>query len=420
MRKAALGIGIIALLALAAGTWLATDLNRLAPQVEALIAEQAGLNVEIGGDLGWQLLPAPAVTAALVQADDGRWRADEWRYNPIAESHSVRGFQFEMPGAAGRCDLDLAPGHGTSASPQADVRGIVPIQALRQVNGVGRCQGVRLRFANQDLEGLTAEFDVTDGIANLGLEAPDVLGGTATARIQVDASTDPLDWTVRFNAVGLKAENLQPRLGEDVQWDAELAYAGQWRARGNSVEEWASSIVGESRLSGGPGELGAPFLDQIKKAASPFARGSGGAAPGPVRYQSLAATWSIEGAAQRLSIALDNLNLVANGEYHFAEDHLDMTAKVTIDEEADDAAFEANPLLTGIRIPLRCVGTLAEPGCELDSGAVRELLAEAAKDGSEMQRKVDAIIEEKLPPKQRQAARAVLRLLGGSIVEEQP
>ena len=36
-----------------------------------------------------------------------------------------------------------------------------------------------------------------------------------------------------------------------------------------------------------------------------------------------------------------------------------------------------------------------------------------------MQRKVDAIIEEKVPPKQRQAARAVLRLLGGSIKEEQ-
>ncbi|MYH15390.1 MAG: AsmA family protein [Gammaproteobacteria bacterium] len=420
MRKAALGIGIILLLVLAAGAWLLADLNRFRPQVEALIAEQAGLDIEIGGDLGWRLLPAPAVTAALVRADDGRWQVDEWRYNPILDRHSMQGLQFKTQGAEGRCDLELTPRHNTSASPQADVAGIVPVQALRQVNGGGRCQGVGLHFANQDFEDLAAEFDVADGIASLNLRAPSVFGGTAAARLEVDASADPLEWTVRFNADRLQTQNLQPWLGEAVQWDAEIDYAGEWRTQGNSAPELASSIVGESRLTGGPGRIGAPFLDQVKKAASPFARGAGKAAPGPVQYQNLAGTWSIDGAAQRLSIALDNLVLKAEGEYQFAEDRLDITAKVAIEEGADDAAFEANPLLTGIPIPLRCAGTLAEPGCELDNDAVRQLLAEATKDGSEMQRKVDAIIEERLPPKQRQAARAVLRLLGGSIKEEQP
>lgn len=420
MRKAALGIGIILLLVLTAGAWLLADLNRFRPQVEALIAEQAGLDIEIGGDLGWQLRPAPIVTAALVRADDGRWQVDEWRYNPIVDRHSVQGLQFKTQDAQGRCDLEFTPRHSTSASPQADVPGIVPVQALRQVNGGGRCQGVRLRFANQSIEDLTAEFDVADGIANLDLQAPRFFGGTAAARIDVDASADPLDWTVRFNADRLQTQNLRPWLGEAVQWDAEVAYAGEWRTQGNSALKLASSIVGESQLNGGPGRIGAPFLDQIKKAASPFARGAGKAAPGQVRYQSLASAWSIEGAAQHLSIALDNLVLEAEGEYQFAEDRLDINAKVAIKEGADDAAFEANPLLTGIPIPLRCAGTLAEPGCELDNDAVRQLLAEATKDGSEMQRKVDAIIEERLPPKQRQAARAVLRLLGGSIKEEQP
>ena len=420
MRKAALGIGIILLLVLAAGAWLLADLNRFRSQVEALIAEQAELDIEIGGDLGWRLLPAPAVTAALVRADDGRWQVSEWRYHLIVDSHSVHGLQFKTEEAQGRCDLEFTPRHSTSASPQADVPGIVPVQALRQVNGSGRCQGVRLRFGNQDFEDLTAEFDVADGIANLDLQAPCVFGGTAAARIEVNASADPLDWTVRFNADHLQTQDLQPWLGEAVQWDAEVAYAGEWRAQGNSALELASSIVGESRLNGGLGRIGAPFLDQIKKAASPFARGAGKKAPGPVTYQGLTGTWSIEGAAQRLNVTLDNLVLEADGEFRFAEDRLGITAKVAIEEGADDAAFEANPLLTGIPIPLRCAGTLAEPGCELDNEAVRQLLAEAAKDGTEMQRKVDAIIEERLPPKQRRAARAVLRLLGGSIKEEQP
>ena len=420
MRQAALGTGIILLLVLAAGAWLLADLNRFRPQVEALLAEQAGLDIEIRGGLGWRLLPAPAVTAALVRADDGRWQADEWRYNPILDHHSVQGWQFNTEDAEGRCDLQFTPRHGASAPHQADVPGIVPVQALRQVNGGGRCQGVGLRFANESLEDLTAEFDVADGIANIDLQAPRVFGGAAAARIEVDASADPLDWSLSFKADGLQTQDLQPWLGEAVQWDAEAAYAGEWRAQGNSASELASSIVGESRLNGGPGRIGAPFLDQIKKAASPFARGAGRAAPGQVRYQSLAAIWSIEGAAQRLDIELDNLVLEAKGEYRFAEDRLDIKAKVAIEEGADDAAFEANPLLTGIPIPLRCAGTLAEPGCELDSGAVRQLLAEAVKDGSRMQRKVDAIIEERLPPKQRQAARAVLRLLSGSISEEPP
>ena len=415
MRKAALGIGCIALLALAAGAWLLTDLNRFRPQVEALIAERTGLGIELGGDLGWRLLPAPAVTAALVQADDGTWQVDDWAYNPILDRHSARGLQFKTQGAQGRCDLEFRPRHSASASPQAGAQWIVPIHALRQVNGSGRCQGVRLHFAKRNLEHLAAEFEVAHGIADIDLQAPGFLGGTAAARIELDASAEPLDWTVRFNADSLQTQRFRPWLGETAQWEAEVEYAGEWRAQGNSALELAASIVGQSRLNGGPGRIGAPFLDRIKQAVSPFARGSGRAAPGAVQYQSVTATWSIEGATQRLEFALDNLAVEAAGEYRIAEDRLDITAKVAIEEGAEDAAFDANPLLTGMPIPLRCAGTLAEPGCELDDRAVRQLLAEAAQDGSEMQRKLDAIIEEKLPPNQRRAARAVLRLLSGSI-----
>ena len=421
MRKAALGIGIIALLALAASAWLLTDLNRFRPQVEALIAEQAGLDIEIRGDLGWRLLPLPAVTAQRIQTADGEWRVGEWRYSPIPERHAVRGLQFQAQGARGRCDIEFTPRHSTSDAPQADSPGLLPVQAIRQANASGRCGEVHLRFGDQRFEDLTAEFEVVDGAARLDLQAPGVYGGSASARIEADAAAEPVEWNVRFNADRLRAQDLKPWLTEAVVWEAELAYQGEFQMQGNSVAELAASLVGESRLSGGPGRVGAPFLDQIKKAASPFARGAGKAAPGPVRYQSLAGTWSIEGAAQRLDVSLDNLVLKAKGEYQLAEDRLDMTAKVAIEEGAEDAAFEANPLLTGVGIPLRCAGTLAEPACALDDDAVRQLLAEATKDGSEMQRKVDAIIEEKLPPKQRQAARAVLRLLGGSIREdEQP
>ena len=418
MRKVAFGIGIILLLALAAGAWLLADLNRFRPQVEALIAEQAGLEIEIRGDLGWRLLPTPAITAARVRTADGEWQVDEWGYNPISERHAVRGLQFEARGASGRCDLEFTPRHSTAPAPNAAVPGVVPVQALRQVNGSGRCRGVRVGFADQRFEDVTAEFDVTEGIARLDLQVPSVYGGSGSARFKVDARAEPLDWNLRFNADGLRAQELKPWLTEAVVWDAELAYEGEFQMQGNSVPELAASLVGQSRLNGGPGLVGAPFLDQIKKAASPFARGTGKAAPGPVRYQSLAGTWSIEGANQRLNVALDNLILKAKGAYHFAEDRLDMTAKVAIEEGDSESAFEANPLLAGISIPLRCEGTLAESSCKLDGNAVRRLLAEAAMNGSEMQRKVDAIIEEKLPPKQRQAARAVLRLLGGSIEEE--
>ena len=418
MRKVAFGIGIVLLLALAAGAWLLSDLNRFRPHVEALIAEQAGLTIEIRGDLGWRLLPAPAVTAERVRTADGRWQVDEWRYSPVRERHAVRGLRFEAPHLEGRCNLEFTPRHSTAPAPNADVPGIVPVQALRQVNGSGRCGEVHLRFGDQRFEDLTAEFDVTDGTARLDLQAPSVYGGSASARIEADAQAVPLDWNLRFNADQLQAQELKPWLTQAVVWEAELAYEGEFQMQGNSVHELVTSLVGESRLSGGPGRVGAPFLDQIKKAASPFARGAGKAAPGPVRYQSLAGTWSIEGASQRLNVALDNLILKAKGAYHFAEDRLDMTAKVAIEEGGSESAFEANPLLTGIDIPLRCAGPLAEAACELDGSAVRRLLAEAAKDGSEMQRKVEAIIDEKLPPKQRQAARAVLRLLGGSIEED--
>ena len=420
MRKAAATFGIILLLALGAVAWLMSELNRFRPQVEALIAEQAGLHVEIGGELGWRLLPAPAVTAALVRAADGSWRADEWQYNPIADHHAVRSLHFDAQEVEGICDIEFNLGEGVSAAHWSDAQGIFPVDALQHVKAVGNCRDLRIAFAEPPFDHLDAAFDVGSGMAVLGLETLAAPGGTARARIQVDATVQPLAWTIRFDADSLHTESLQPWLGEDVLWDAEVSYAGEWQAYGKSLDALASSIVGESRLIGGPGRIGAPFIDQIKKAASPFAQGAGKAAPGPVQYQSLAGTWSMEGANQRLTVALDNLALEAEGEYRFAEDGLDVTAKVAVEEGTDDSAFESNPLLTGVRIPLRCAGTLAEPGCKLDGEAVRRLLAEAAEEGSEMQRRVDAIIEESLPPDQRQAARAVLRLLGGSIREGLP
>ena len=131
MRKAALGIGIIALLALAAGAWLLIDPNRFRPQVEALIAEQAGLDLEVRGDLDWQLLPTPAVTAQHIQTVGGEWRIDEWRYSPIGERHTVRGLQFQALGANGRCDLESHRVITPQPRPQPMPPGLVPIQALQ-------------------------------------------------------------------------------------------------------------------------------------------------------------------------------------------------------------------------------------------------------------------------------------------------
>ena len=66
MRKILLALAALLVLTLVGAGWWLQDANRLKPSLEALLTEQAGAKVVIGGDLSWQLLPPVSLSAESV------------------------------------------------------------------------------------------------------------------------------------------------------------------------------------------------------------------------------------------------------------------------------------------------------------------------------------------------------------------
>jgi|TARA_B100000315_G_scaffold189432_1_gene179254 hypothetical protein len=134
--------------------------------------------------------------------------------------------------------------------------------------------------------------------------------------------------------------------------------------------------------------------------------------PNPWRYQKLIGDWQIDGEHHRLDFQLDNLHVRATGNYGIETDRLDLLAHLTIGNDPDLASFDANELLIGVPIPTRCTGKLAELTCEPDERASRKALAGALAGDTELRRKLDEKIDEEVPEEYRDAARALLDLLG--------
>ena len=63
------GLAVLVLLAVGAAYFVLQDPNRFKPEIEAFIQAQTGAEVEIGGDLTWQLFPPLALSAAGIRAE---------------------------------------------------------------------------------------------------------------------------------------------------------------------------------------------------------------------------------------------------------------------------------------------------------------------------------------------------------------
>lgn len=76
LRILLIGLVVVVVVLGAAAAFLLQDPNRFKPRLEALIAEQTGVPVTIGGDLGWRLWPPVSLSAADVRAEpEGqRWQ----------------------------------------------------------------------------------------------------------------------------------------------------------------------------------------------------------------------------------------------------------------------------------------------------------------------------------------------------------
>lgn len=432
MRRIFVALAIAVLLLLVAGAWLLADLNRFRPQAEAALSARAGFEIRIEGDLGWRLLPAPALSATSVAAADGSWRAERVSVQLMHESVALDGV---MSRAAA--------------------------------------------FADLGIKGLSAKAAADDGTLRIGLQAAEILGGWGRADIGLPADAQSSEWTLDLQIDELRAAALEPWLGPQVRWQGALDFGCQLRlaeggerfesvaTAGGSSASLAAGLSGECRLAGGEGRIQAPALNKLLAAAARLAGDFREAGASALDYHGLRAAWTLAGTKHSLQANLDNLTLTGEGEYSYLEDNLDFMAKLTLEEsavprmnaaeqaaagqsagaagvdpagQADGRALRSlerresvassdapprgllpvSPALVGLPIPVRCRGSIQAPRCGLDVGAFAAQLAAMARagEGSPQARQLEAVIEGAVPPKYRKAAVSLLKLLAEGREED--
>ncbi len=406
MRKLLIALSAVILLFLLGGVWFLAELNRFRPMIEERFAAETGTPIRIQGDLGWWLVPSPAITAASVKAVDGSWRVQEFSFSPLAEHYRLAGLQFQTPSVSGLCDLNFDVAHWPQTSVDASNLPLM-LDVLGQVNGDGKCDSIRIKADGQVLGPMTATLAAAGGDVRIRLQGPDVLGGVGQLRLDLSAKPRPAEWDLHFNVENLRARKLGPWLGPEVHWEGAVDLTGDFHLIGDAWPEMASSAVGAVQLDGEGGRI---YLRQLGRALKLLASvsGAGESAFNPLAYSKLEGDWKVDATDHRLSLNLDSLSIDAQGQYQIARDELNLTAKLIIEDSSAATGFPAGDILQGRPFQVRCRGTLASPNCALDMESVVRLIADMAQDTAPQS--LDAVIK-RVPPAFQDTAKSMLEFL---------
>jgi hypothetical protein len=394
--------------------------------LEDVVMHQEGTVLEVPRAVLTDLAPQ---TPALLQADlvytaDGQkplpvTLTGNLSVDPATLRLGLDDTRFESPLAVGVCQAQAQPAADPGPLPPARETDLIPVATFRSFDWQGECALDWLQLEDQRFENVAVRFANDAGVSDIDVEIPRFFGGQATAEVGIDASREPVRWTVAPMLAGVDSRELLAWLDQRFRWAAPLAYGGTLRFEGNSADALLASLSGETRFDGGQGHIDiATIRAQLLSLATMFDEGEHIAAwPEVWAYQRLVGTWRIDRQQHLLEMALDNLSLTARGDYRPATDEIDMVLELVFGDDPALPVFPMNPLLYDLPIPVRCRGTLDAPTCRLDENAAQRIVAQALAggEGSELRTRLEQKIDEEVPEPYRDAARSLLDMLGTSL-----
>lgn len=349
-------------------------------------------------------------------------------FDPPANRLDAADTRFDTTLASGTCDLTATLRPGTpparsGAAEQAPPEGqLLPLELVRGYDWEGNCTLDRLTLNEAAFSGVTVALANRAALGITQVKVPDFFGGTAAVNLTVDASVEPVQWTVEPALQGVDSERLLAWVGEDLQWLAPLAYGGTLRLEGNTEAELLASLSGETRFDGGQGTIDiAPVKQQVARLAA-MVNGADriNAWPDDWAYQHFTGDWRIERQHHTLDMRLDNLTMAAVGDYQPQSEQMDLRAELTFGNDPAYPVFEVDPLLYGLPIPVRCAGPIREPVCRLDEQSARRIVAGALQSDSPdgLRSKLEQKIEDEVPAEYQDAARSLLNIFSRALQPE--
>ncbi|MCZ6708813.1 MAG: AsmA family protein [Gammaproteobacteria bacterium] len=334
---------------------------------------------------------------------------------------SIADANFSSTAAAGVCNLEATPTDrgAPGPAPMPKAGDLIPVEIWRSYDWHGQCDFEQLNGADYRFEDATVVLANNGGSGENVLRLPEFFGGNATVTLAIDARRDPILWKVTPDLQEVDSQRLMAWLDQRLQWIAPLAFAGTLELEGNTTDELIASLSGETSFDGGHGAISIAKIKQPLLAIATLLQEPDKISSWPDvwDYERFVGNWRIDKQHHIVEFALDNLTVLADGDYDARNDDLDILAELTFETLPEGRMFEVNPLLMDLPIPVRCRGALESPNCGIDEKAAQRLVASmlTSREGSAMREKLDQKIEEKVPEEYRDAARSFLDLLGGVL-----
>ncbi len=414
---------ILIVLVVGLGYYL-SDKETLKEELSAQLSTASGYQVEILGDLNWQVLPKLGIAAGNIKLRDGetqihvnklrvglslseltkspeRWQLDDLILDEVRiKDAGFRVQEFAMQG--------FALGQATMFQAQ-----MLMLQA-------GEPSEVRKDAAPVDVSG-TLTYALPDSKKTPGTTLSDLTIAQTTI-------------TTRFGEVPINATcagSLKEIDGAaSSETDTLNIYNGQMDCTSaqfsvNSLswpESEVSLTVKEGKLSttlqAANGSVDIQKLKETVTSISALAGKENPAAnwPNVMQYQRLLVNASLQDEQVVADASLDNLDVAMRGTLAQADSALNLKGTLTVKQATAAQLIRLDPLFTDLPLPFGCQGTAAEPDCGPDTSAAMSIVSELAKrEGKRMlQEKVQESlldgIEEKIPEKLKEGAQQLLNL----------
>ncbi len=416
-------IFILVVLVAGLGYYL-SDEETLKKELSAQMRIASGYQVEILGDLNWQVVPKLGLAATNIKLHDGeiqihvskirvglslseltkspeKWQLDDLILNEVRiKEAGFRVQEFAMQG--------FALGQAT------------PFQSQILMLKAGEPSEVREGAAPVNLSGtLTYALSDSKAVPSATLSYLIISQTTVNTRLgEIPVAADCTAWLKEIDGAAVsQTDTLDIYNG---QMDCTLA---QFSVRSVSWPESEVSLAVEdgklsTTLRAANGSINIQKFKETVTSISALAGKENPAAnwPNVMQYQRLLITASLQDERVVADANLDNLDVAMRGTLAQADSVLNLKGTLTVQRATADQLIRLDPLFTGLPLPFYCRGTAAEPDCGPDTSAAMSIVGELAKrEGKRViQEKVQEslldVIEEKLPEEFREKVEQLLNL----------
>ena len=401
-----------------------SDKETLKEELSAQLSVASSYQVEILGDLNWQILPKLGLAAVNIKLRDGeiqihvsklrvglslseltkspeKWQLDDLILDEVRiKDAGFRVQKFAMQG--------FALGQAT------------PFQAQMLMLQAGEPSEVREGAVPVNLSG-TLTYAQSDSKVVPGATLSDVMFSQTAVNTrlgEVPVAADCTGWLKEIDGAAVS------------QTDTLKIYNGQMDCKSAQFsvsslswpESEVSLAVKDGRLSttlqAANGSVNIQKLKETVTSISALAGKENPAAnwPNVMQYQRLLVNASLQDEQVVAHASLDNLDVAMRGTLAHADSVLNIKGTLTVQKATADQLIRLDPLFTDLPLPFYCRGTAAEPDCGPDTSAAMSIVGELAKrEGKrvileKVQESLLDGIEKKLPQELREKAEQFLNL----------